>query len=144
MNLDLASLFDQGQALAEQAMITGGTRVSGRRGPDRGEVDPDTLEEAVVAAATTVADSIALLIPQAGGAGGQEPYPGTPRADTQWRLILPVEVTDVLVGDIFTVLACRDPRLALGAKFKVKAIPDTSAGVIRDLVVLAKPVAGQV
>jgi hypothetical protein len=53
-------------------------------------------------------------------------------------------VTDVLVGDVFTVDASRDPRLSMGAQFKVKAIPDSSAGVIRDLSVVAHPAAGQV
>ena len=144
MNLDLGPMFAAGQHLAEQAMDTGGTRVSGRRGPDRTEVDPDTLEETTVAAAVTVTDSAALLVPSTGGQGGAQPYPGTPRADNQWRMILPVAITDVLVGDIFTVTASRDPRLVLGRRFAVKAIPDSSAGVIRELSVSAHPSTGQV
>jgi hypothetical protein len=143
VSLDLASLFARGQSLAEQAMTTGGTRVKGQRGQDVVTVDPDTLAETVVLATVTVADEMALLVPQAGGINGQ-PYPGTVRSDSQWRLILPVAVTDVLVGDVFTVLACRDPRLSVSRKFIVKAIPDSSAGAIRDLTVAAFPETGQV
>ena len=124
-------------------MTTGGTRVKGQRGQDTVTVDPDTLGETVVLATVTVADTVALLVPQAGGVSGQ-PYPGTVRTDNQWRLILPVAVVDVLVGDVFTVLACRDPRLSVSRKFIVKAIPDSSAGAIRDLTVVAYPETGQV
>jgi len=144
VNLDLGPLFSLAQTLAEQAMNTGGTRVSGHRGPDLVEVDPDTLEETTIAAAVTVADSVALLVPSTGGQAGAQPYPGTPRADNQWRMILPVAITDVLVGDIFTITACRDSRLALGRSFAVKAIPDSSAGAIRELSVSAHPATGQV
>jgi hypothetical protein len=143
VSLDLASLFARGQSLAEQAMTTGGTRVKGQRGQDTVTVDPDTLEETVILAEVTIAATVALLVPQAGGASGQ-PYPGTVRADNVWRLILPVAVTNVLVGDVFTVLACRDPRLSVSRKFIVKAIPDSSAGAIRDLTVAAFPETGQV
>lgn len=138
MNLDLGPLFDQGQALVEQALATGGTRVTGRRGEDHVDTDPDTFEETTIEAPTTVANSVALLIPQGGGPQGQ-PIPGTPAADTAWRLILPVAVTNVAAGDIYTVDACRDPRLAAGAKFKVVAVPDSSAGALRTLIVTAKP-----
>jgi hypothetical protein len=143
MNLDLTSLFGRAQVLAEQAMTTSGTRVRGQRGQDSVTVDPDTLAEVVIPAPVTVADSVALLVPQSSGASGQ-PYPGTVRTATAWRLILPVAVTDVLVGDIFTVTTCRDPRLAVGRKFIVKAIPDSSAGAIRDVGVDAFPETGQV
>ena len=143
MNLDLGPLFARAQSYAEQAMTTGGTRVKGQRGQDTVTVDPDTLEEIVILAEVTIADTVALLVPQSGGANGQ-PYPGTVRSDTNWRLVLPVAVVDVLVGDIFTVLACRDPRLSVSRKFIVKAIPDSSAGAIRDLTVAAYPETGQV
>jgi hypothetical protein len=143
VNLDLASIFARAQSLAEQAMTTGGTRVKGQRRQDTVTVDPDTLEETVVLATVTVADTVALLVPQSGGANGQ-PYPGTIRADNAWRLVLPIAVVDVLVGDVFTVLACRDPRLSVSRKFIVKAIPDSSAGAIRDLTVAAYPETGQV
>ncbi len=124
-------------------MTTGGTTVKGQRGQDTVTVDPDTLEETVTLATVTVADTVALLVPQSGGANGQ-PYPGTVRVDNAWRLVLPVAVTDVLVGDVYTVLACRDPRLSVSRKFIVKAIPDSSAGAIRDLTVAAFPETGQV
>lgn len=143
MSLDLNALFGRAQSLAEQAMTTGGTRVKGQRGQDTVTVDPDTLEEVVVVAPVTYADENALLVPQSGGVNGQ-PYPGTVRVDNAWRLVLPVAVVDVLVGDIFTVLACRDPRLSVSRKFIVKAIPDSSAGAIRDLTVAAFPETGQV
>jgi hypothetical protein len=42
------------------------------------------------------------------------------------------------------VLTCRDPRLAVARQFIVKAIPDSSAGAIRDLTVVAYPETGQV
>jgi hypothetical protein len=143
VNLDLASIFARAQSLAEQAMTTSGTTVKGQRGKDLVTVDPDTLEEVIVLAPITYNNEVALLVPQAGGANGQ-PYPGTVRSDTNWRLVLPVAVTNVLVGDIFTVLACRDPRLSVSRKFIVKAIPDSSAGAIRDLTVAAYPETGQV
>jgi len=143
VSLDLGPLFARAQSLAEQAMTTGGTTVKGQRGQDTVYVDPDTLEEIVIPATVTVADEMALLVPQSGGVNGQ-PYPGTVRSDTNWRLVLPVAVVDVLVGDIFTVLACRDPRLSVSRKFIVKAIPDSSAGAIRDLTVVAYPETGQV
>jgi len=143
VNLDLGPLFARAQSLAEQAMTTSGTTVKGQRGKDTVTVEPDTLEEVVVVAPVTYPDEVALLVPQAGGANGQ-PYPGTVRSDTNWRLVLPVAVVDVLVGDIFTVLACRDPRLSVSRKFIVKAIPDSSAGAIRDLTVVAYPETGQV
>lgn len=138
MNLDLGPLFAQGQDLVEQAMATGGTRVTGRRGQDSVTTDPDTFEETVVPAPVTVANSVALLIPQGGGAQGQ-PIPGTPAADTQWRLILPVAVVNVTAGDIYTVDASRDPRLAAGARFKVVAVPDSSAGALRTLIMTKVP-----
>ncbi|HEY8881930.1 MAG TPA: DUF6093 family protein [Dermatophilaceae bacterium] len=138
MNLDLGPLFAQGQDLVEQAMATGGTRVTGRRGEDSVDIDPDTLVETVVLAEVTVANSVALLVPQGGGPQGQ-PIPGTPAADTAWRLILPVAVTNVAAGDIYTVDACRDPRLAAGARFKVVAVPDSSAGALRTLIVTKVP-----
>jgi hypothetical protein len=144
VNLDLTSVFARAQSLAEQAMTTSGTTVKGQRGKDTTTVDPDTLKVTVlVAAPVTYADVVALLVPQSGGASGQ-PYPGTVRADNQWRLVLPVAVTNVLVGDVFTVLTCRDPRLSVSRKFIVKAIPDSSAGAIRDLTVAAYPETGQV
>jgi Family of unknown function (DUF6093) len=143
VNLDLTSIFARAQSLAEQAMTTSGTTVKGQRGKDLVTVDPDTLEETVVLAPVTVADTVALLVPQSGGANWQT-YPGTPRSDTNWRLILPVAVTDVLVGDVFTVLTCRDPRLSVARQFVIKAIPDSSAGAIRDLTVAAYPETGQV
>lgn len=144
MNLDLASVFARAQSLAEQAMTTSGTTVKGQRGKDQIDVDPDTLEVTVlVEAPTTYPDVVALLVPQAGGANGQ-PYPGTVRSDTNWRLLLPVATTNVLIGDVWTVLTCRDPRLTVARQFVVKAIPDSSAGAIRDLTVVAYPETGQV
>ena len=145
MSLDLNALFGRAQSLAEQAIATSGTRVKAQRGHDKTTVHADTLVETVVTAApVTYADVDAILVPQAGGANGQQPYPGTVRADNQWRLVLPVTTTNVLVGDVFTVLACRDPRLSVSRKFIVKAIPDSSAGAIRDLSVVAYPETGQV
>jgi hypothetical protein len=143
VNLDLASVFARAQSLAEQAMTTSGTTVKGQRGKDTVMVDPDTLEEVVVVAPVTYPDVVALLVPQAGGSNGQ-PYPGTVRSDTNWRLLLPVAVTNVLIGDVWTVLTCRDPRLAVARQFVIKAIPDSSAGAIRDLTVVAFPETGQV
>jgi len=143
VNLDLTSVFARAQSLAEQAMTTSGTTVKGQRGKDTVTVDPDTLEEVVVAAPVTYPDEVALLVPQSGGSNGQ-PYPGTVRSDTNWRLLLPVAVTNVLIGDVFTVLTCRDPRLTVARQFVVKAIPDSSAGAIRDLTVVAYPETGQV
>jgi Family of unknown function (DUF6093) len=143
VNLDLTSVFARAQSLAEQAMTTSGTTVKGQRGKDLVTVDPDTLEEVIVAAPVTYADEVALLVPQAGGASGQ-PYPGTVRSDTNWRLLLPVAVTNVLIGDVWTVLTCRDPRLTVARQFVIKAIPDSSAGAIRDLTVVAYPETGQV
>jgi hypothetical protein len=144
VNLDLTSVFARAQSLAEQAMTTSGTTVKGQRGKDTTTVDPDTLKVTVlVAAPVTYAGTVALLVPQSGGASGQ-PYPGTVRSDTNWRLLLPVAVTNVLIGDVWTVLTCRDPRLTVARQFVVKAIPDSSAGAIRDLTVAAYPETGQV
>lgn len=143
MSLDIGAYFAQGQALVEQALTTGGTHVKGQRGEDVTSVDPDTLETIVTAAPVTVADTVALLVPQAGGGNGAQPYPGTVRSDTHFKLMLPVAIEDVLIGDVYTVLQCRDARM-VARKFKVTAIPDSSAGALRDLTVVAHPDTGQV
>lgn len=129
---DLGPLFALGQALAEQAIATGGTTV---RAETRSvTVDPETL------AATTTSSALfgstgALVVPS--GALTAQPLPDVEVRTTDWKVVLPAATVPPPVGAFVVVESSRNAWL-VGRSGVVLGSSLDSAGAV--LLVFARPV----
>lgn len=128
---DLGPLFARAEALARQAIDTGGTTVT--IAAVATVVDPETLDE--VETVTPVGGSLpALIVPV--GATTREVLPGVELRSTDWRVILHPDVTPPPAGHRVTVTACRSTAL-VGEPGRVLGHVLDSSGAI--LTVYARP-----
>lgn len=129
--MNLTGLVQRGQTIAESAIATSGTTVTiSRDSDDQDEtVDFTTLAVSDPTPDTTVATGVAALITTT---GPTEVTVGTDRiaAESTFRVLLAIAVSDVKERDRLTVTACRDTRLT-GAQLLVTAVLDDALGVVR-------------
>lgn len=128
--VDLTALFARAEALARQAIDTGGTTVAVQQVTT--VIDPDTLED--VETATTLGTYPALIVPV--GAGTQQALPGVELRATDWRVILNPDVPEPPEGHRVLCTVSRDPRLP-GVHGRVLGSVSSSAGAI--LTVYVRP-----
>lgn len=128
--VDLTALFARAEALARQAIDTGGTTVAVQQVTT--VTDPETLED--VETATTIGTHPALIVPV--GAQTQQVVPGVELRSTDWRIILHPDVPEPPQGHRMLCTVSRDPRLP-GVHGRVLGSVSSSAGAV--LTVYARP-----
>jgi len=128
--VDVGPLFALGQALAAQAIDTGGTTIAIQRVTTTS--NPDTLEN--VETATTLGTHPALIVPV--GAQTQQVVPGVELRSTDWKVVLHPDVPEPPEGHRVLCTVSRDPHLP-GRSATVLGALSSSAGAV--LTVYARP-----